>query len=125
MPKLTEICAVLIGLLSPIADDGIAYKYGYVFAACNLAAAALVWFFLYESRTLSLENVDLMYGDPTIKAYNSSKWVPPGYVTRKIRDDEYFRRRSVAGPSGLRGIGGDEKRHSGTNSQDQILHERV
>lgn len=42
-----------------------------------------------------------MYGDPTIKAFNSAKWVPPGYITRKQRDDQHFRQRSVSGAPGL------------------------
>jgi MFS transporter, SP family, sugar:H+ symporter len=109
-------------LLSPIADDGIAYKFGYVFAGCNLACAVLVWFFLYESRTLSLENVDLMYGDPSIKAYTSSKWVPPGYITRKERDETYFRQRSVSGPAGAPAM---EKKSSDRSQDGTTLHEHV
>lgn len=86
----------MIGFLTPLADAGISYAYGFVFFGTNLAAALLVWFFLYESRTLSLENVDLMYGQDYLKPWTSSKWTPPGYITRKQRDDAYFRRASVA-----------------------------
>ncbi|KAI0595081.1 high affinity glucose transporter ght1 [Biscogniauxia sp. FL1348] len=78
----------LISFLTPIADSGISYAYGYVFVGTNLAAAVVVWFFLYESRALSLEHVDLMYSDPKIKPWSSSKWTPPGYITRKQREDE-------------------------------------
>ncbi|KAF7539123.1 hypothetical protein G7Z17_g12490 [Cylindrodendrum hubeiense] len=87
----------MIGFLTPLADAGISYAYGFVFVGTNLAAALLVWFFLYESRTLSLENVDLMYNQTNIKPWNSSKWTPPGYITRKQRDDSHFRRLSAAG----------------------------
>lgn len=86
----------MIGFLTPLADDGIGYAYGFVFFGTNLAAALLVWFFLYESRTLSLENVDLMYGQTDIKAWNSSKWVPPGYITRRERDQSHFRNMSIS-----------------------------
>jgi len=51
--------------------------------------AVIVWFFLYESRSLSLENVDRMYGEPNVKPWTSSKWTPPGYITRKQRDATY------------------------------------
>lgn len=78
----------MIGLLSPLARDKIGYSFGFVFVGTNLAAALLVWFFLYESCTLSLENVDLMYGQEELKAWTSSKWVPPGYVTRRLRAGE-------------------------------------
>jgi MFS transporter, SP family, sugar:H+ symporter len=99
-PVTNTPSAVMIGFLTPLADDGISYAYGYVFAGTNLLAALLVWFFLYESRTLSLENVDLMYGQDHLKPWTSSKWVPPGYVTRERRDEVHFRNRSVSGPAG-------------------------
>ncbi|KAJ4385849.1 hexose transporter hxt5 [Neurospora sp. IMI 360204] len=81
---------VMISFLTPLADDGIGYSYGYVFTGTNLLGALLVWFSLYESVSLSLENVDLMYSEPGIKPWNSHKWMPPGYITRMQRDDEYF-----------------------------------
>ncbi|KPM34305.1 Hexose transporter 2 [Neonectria ditissima] len=86
----------MIGFLTPLADDGISYAYGFVFFGTNLAAALLVWFFLYESRTLSLEHVDFMYGQDNLKPWTSHKWTPPGYITRKDRDDAYFERASAA-----------------------------
>lgn len=86
----------MIGFLTPLADEGISYGYGFVFFGTNLAAALLVWFFLYESRTLSLEHVDMMYGQDHLKPWTSSDWTPPGYITRKERDESHFRRLSVA-----------------------------
>lgn len=85
----------LISIVSPPADDGIGFAYGFVFVACNLAGALLVWFFLYESRNLSLENVDRMYSVDGLKAWKSGKWVPPGYITREQRDEDDFRRAST------------------------------
>jgi len=51
--------------------------------ACNLTGAIIVYFFLYESSNLSLENVDLMYNDPNCKPWNSDKWAPEGYKDRR------------------------------------------
>ena len=85
----------MIGFLTPLATEKIKYAYGFVFVGTNFAAALLVWFFLYESRTLSLENVDLMYSQEGLKPWNSSKWVPPGYITRKQRDDNFFGQKTV------------------------------
>lgn len=100
----------LIAFLSPIADRGIGYSFGFVFAGCNAAAALLVWFFLYESRGLSLENVDRMYGQPEVKPWTSSKWVPPGYITRERRDEDEFRRAStVVGSQAGDGVPAMEK----------------
>lgn len=28
-----------------------------------------------------------MYADPAVKPWTSSKWTPPGYITRKQRDE--------------------------------------
>ncbi|KAG6007305.1 hypothetical protein E4U21_006115 [Claviceps maximensis] len=83
----------MVGFLTPLATKGISYSFGFVFFGTNMAAALLVWFFLYESRTLSLEHVDLMYGQPDLKAWTSSKWVPPGYLTRNVRDVSYAGRK--------------------------------
>ncbi|PQK17183.1 hypothetical protein BB8028_0007g03790 [Beauveria bassiana] len=75
----------MIGFLTPVAFRGIGCAFGFVFVVANLAAALLVYLCLYESRALSLEDVDLMYGQKELKAWNSSKWVPPGYVTGRQR----------------------------------------
>lgn len=76
----------MIGFLTPLADDGISYGFGFVFFGTNLAAALMIWFFLYESRTLSLENVDVMYGRDELKPWTSHEWVPPGYRNRKEKN---------------------------------------
>lgn len=94
--RLTNL-TVLIGFLTPLADDGISYAYGFVFFATNAIGGIIVYFFLYESMSLSLENVDMMYGVEGLKPWNSTHWVPPGYVTRKQRDEAAFRNMSVSG----------------------------
>lgn len=97
----------MIGFLTPLADNGISFSFGFVFAGTNLTAALITWFFLYESRTLSLEHVDLMYAQPDIKPWTSHKWVPPGYITRRKRN------------TGL--IGGAETK----DSTDGVSHENI
>lgn len=57
----------MIGFLTPFADDGIGLAFGFVFMGTNIAAALLVYFFLYESVGLSLEAVDKMYGVEGLK----------------------------------------------------------
>lgn len=42
---------------------------------------------MYESMGLTLENVDLMYSDPSVKAWKSKSWLPPGYTTRGDKED--------------------------------------
>ncbi|KAF9005036.1 general substrate transporter [Cyathus striatus] len=72
----------LIAFFTPFITSAIKFRYGFVFAACNLAAAFVVFFFLYESSDLSLESVDVMYNDPKCKPWTSSRWAPPGYTSR-------------------------------------------
>lgn len=80
----------LLSFLTPLATAGIHYAFGFVFVATNILGLLVVYFFLYESVSLSLENVDAMYGDPDVNARNSKRWVPLGYNTRKQRrgDDQ-------------------------------------
>jgi len=54
----------------------------------------LVYFFLYETKSLSLENVDAMYSDPMVTARKSKTWIPAGYIDRKTRDASFWQRRS-------------------------------
>lgn len=48
----------------------------------NLLGAVVVWFFLYESSGLSLEAVDTMYRDESVKPWQSTSYIPPGYASR-------------------------------------------
>ena len=91
----------MIAFLTPFADAGMGYAFGFVFMVCNLFAAVMVFFFLYETKSLSLESVDRMYSDPNTKAWNSSNWVPEGYLDRNRRDSAYWQRQpSVAERTG-------------------------
>ncbi|KAK4656458.1 hexose transporter hxt5 [Podospora pseudocomata] len=91
----------MISFLTPLATDGIGYAYGFVFVATNIAGALLVYFFLYESVSLSLENVDTMYSQPDLKPWTSKKWMPPGYVTRMNRDEDFFHNDGAQHASGV------------------------
>lgn len=72
------------------------YNFGFILAGANLLAALLVWFYLYESTLLSLESVDIMYSINDLSPSESARWVPPGYVTRRERDEKHFRRMSIS-----------------------------
>ncbi|KAM7200307.1 putative Low-affinity glucose transporter [Rhypophila sp. PSN 637] len=85
----------MLSFLTPLATDKISYAYGFVFVGTNIVAAIVVYFFLYESVSLSLENVDYMYSLPDLKPWTSSKWIPEGYQTRMKRDDAHFARRAA------------------------------
>ncbi|KAL5522837.1 hypothetical protein ACEPAG_8855 [Sanghuangporus baumii] len=72
----------LLAFFTPFITSAIQFRYGFVFASCNLLGAVVVYFFLYESAGMSLENVDLMYRDASAKPWRSSQWYPPGYTSR-------------------------------------------
>ncbi|ORY86956.1 putative MFS monosaccharide transporter [Protomyces lactucae-debilis] len=72
----------LLAFFTPFISGDIGFAYGYVFAGCNLLGAATVYFFLYETKGLSLEEVNQMYGDSSVKPWNSSKWTPKGRADR-------------------------------------------
>ncbi|KAI8935873.1 hypothetical protein NX059_007388 [Plenodomus lindquistii] len=120
----------MIGFLTPYANDGIGYAFGFVFFGCNFAAAAVVYFFLFETKSLSLENCDIMYSDPNIKAFTSKKWVPPGYISRMERDGAYWERRAsvadkraAAVPRSIDEKHGEEKTADSSPERGMSLHQ--
>lgn len=62
----------ILTFFTPFITQAIGYQYGYLFAGCNFTAVLIVYFFLYESNNLTLEQVEEMYNDPSIRAWNSS-----------------------------------------------------
>lgn len=48
----------LLAFFTPFITKAISFKYGFVFAACNLVASVVIYFFLYESAGLTLEAVE-------------------------------------------------------------------
>lgn len=66
----------LLGFFTPFITGDIGFRYGYVFAACSLTGAVIVYFFLYETKGLTLEQIEEMYGTEGLKPWQSSKWQP-------------------------------------------------
>jgi len=83
----------MVGFLTPYATDGISYGFGFVFCGTNLAAGIMVYLFLYESKSLALEQVDVMYSQKDLKPWNSKHWMPEGYVDRNTRDPDFWANR--------------------------------
>lgn len=94
----------MIGLLTPPAAKCMDFRFGFILASANLIAGALVYFFLYESTLLSLESVDIMYSIHGLYPWESRDWVPPGYVTRRERDEEHFRRISISAAADISNV---------------------
>lgn len=68
------------------------------FGACFICIA-FVYFFIYETKGLSLEEVDEMYGDCS-KAWKSPQWRPTV---------SFQRRASMSGPAGGEAKGSQEE----------------
>ncbi|KFY96548.1 hypothetical protein V500_02411 [Pseudogymnoascus sp. VKM F-4518 (FW-2643)] len=109
----------LLAFFTPFITGAIDFSYGYVFAGCNLAAAAIVYFFLIESATRTIEEVDTMYmiHVPPLK---SSKWTSEMierelagsdnlHLARGGRKIEKRNREEEANAQQLEGVLGTEK----------------
>lgn len=91
-----------IGFFTPPITGNIHLYYGYVFVGCNVFNFLLIYFGLYETANLTLEAVNTMYLDPSVKPWNSAKWVPEGYTSRRgIKQDIDAKVREVGGDARL------------------------
>jgi len=66
----------LLAFFTPFITGAIDFRYGYVFAACNLMGGLIVYFFVVEGQGRSLEEIDTMYLE-RVPPRKSSKWTPP------------------------------------------------
>ncbi|MDC6271087.1 sugar porter family MFS transporter [Acetobacter pasteurianus] len=70
------IFGFLISFFTSFITSAIHFYYGFVFFGCLLFSIFFVYFGVYETKGLSLEEVDEMYASGVV-AWKSSKWVPP------------------------------------------------
>ncbi|WLF77502.1 hexose transporter hxt5 [Lodderomyces elongisporus] len=70
------IFGFLISFFTSFITDAIHFYYGFVFFGCLLFSIFFVYFMVYETKGLSLEEVDELY-QSGIPAWKSSGWVPP------------------------------------------------
>ncbi|PSK35750.1 hypothetical protein C7M61_004231 [Candidozyma pseudohaemuli] len=66
----------LISFFTPFITSAIHFNFGFVFTGCLLFSIFYVYFFVYETKGLSLEEVDEMYASG-VSAWKSADWVPP------------------------------------------------
>ena len=82
----------LIGFFTPFITSSIHFNYGYVFMGCLVFAFFYVFFFVPETKGLTLEEVDEMYAEGVLP-WKSSSWIPPsrrgaGYDAAALTHDE-------------------------------------
>ncbi|KAK8112481.1 hypothetical protein PG984_013007, partial [Apiospora sp. TS-2023a] len=77
----------LIAFFTPFITSAIDFRYGYVFAACNILGGLLVYFFVLEGQGRTLEEIDTMYVEH-VPPTKSAKWVapPPEEIARIRRE---------------------------------------
>ncbi|KAM5366071.1 hypothetical protein ACJZ2D_010676 [Fusarium nematophilum] len=66
----------LLAFFTPFITKDIDFRYGYVFAGCNILGGLLVYFFVIEGQGRTLEEIDTMYLEH-VNPMKSSKWEPP------------------------------------------------
>jgi len=66
----------LISFFTPFITSAIHFYYGFVFTGCLAFSFFYVYFFVYETKGLSLEEVDEMYASGVLPL-KSANWVPP------------------------------------------------
>jgi MFS transporter, SP family, sugar:H+ symporter len=66
----------LLAFFTPFITSAIDFRYGYVFAGCNVLAGLGVYFFVIEGQGRTLEEIDTMYllG---VKPWESAQFVMP------------------------------------------------
>ncbi|KAI3405754.2 HXT5 [Candida oxycetoniae] len=66
----------LISFTSSFIINSIRFYYGFVFTGCLAVSFVFVYFFIMETKGLSLEEVDELYAQRVLP-WKSSSWVPP------------------------------------------------
>lgn len=94
------IWGFLIGFFTPFITSAIKFYYGYVFMGCMVFAFFYVFFFVPETKGLTLEEVNIMY-EERVLPWKSASWLPPhrrgaDFDTEAFsRDDVPFYKRLV------------------------------
>ncbi|WBW74966.1 plasma membrane hexose:proton symporter [Schizosaccharomyces osmophilus] len=86
----------LISFFTPFITNSIGFRYGYVFASCNLAGAIIIFLFAHETKGLTLEEINLVYTSGT------QPWMPrPKHIGEYSRhqDEALEKSRGVHGES--------------------------
>ena len=82
------IWGFLIAFFTPFITSAINFYYGYVFMGCMVFAYFYVFFFVPETKGLTLEEVNQMYEEGVLP-WKSSSWVPPDRRTAEYNLDDY------------------------------------
>lgn len=82
------IWGFLISFFTPFITSAIQFYYGYVFMGCMVFAYFYVFFFVNETKGLTLEEVNDMYAEGVLP-WKSSEWIPPHRRTDAFNAADY------------------------------------
>lgn len=83
------IWGFLIGFFTPFITSRIHFYYGYVFMGCLVFSFFYVFFFVCETKGLTLEEVNDMYEEGT-KAWESATWIPKDKRIAVIEEEPLY-----------------------------------
>ncbi|GMM58443.1 hypothetical protein DAKH74_050600 [Maudiozyma humilis] len=78
----------LLGFFTPFITGSINFYYGYVFMGCLVFAWFYVFFFVPETKGLSLEEVDTMWMEGVLP-WKSAQWVPPARRNAEYNSQDF------------------------------------
>ncbi|CAK1360122.1 High-affinity fructose transporter ght6 [Cercospora beticola] len=123
----------LLAFFTPFITGAIDFRYGYVFAGCNILGGLIIYFFVMEGQGRTLEEIDTMYLSG-VMPWKSSKWeAPPPEEISRIRKEAGVDSDGVA-ENGLAagGRGSDEtgeisteKADNGNGTNDVAVHKET
>lgn len=83
--RLTLRRNFLLAFFTPFITSAIDFRYGYVFASCNVLGGLIIYFFVLEGQGRTLEELDTMYIQGVLP-WKSSQWIaPPPEEIARIR----------------------------------------
>ncbi|EPX71785.1 hexose transporter Ght5 [Schizosaccharomyces octosporus yFS286] len=100
----------LISFFTPFITNSIGFRYGYVFAACNLTGAIIIFLFAHETKGLTLEEINLVYTS------GAKPWMPR---PKNIGDYSRHQDEALEKSRGVRGESSKFVEHAGA-SKDSV-----
>lgn len=115
----------LLAFFTPFIAGAIDFRYGYVFAGCNILAGIGVYFFVIEGQGRTLEEIDTMYllG---VQPWKSAEYIVPnleqmsGKVRQRLEEANPELAITNQNVEGIRGVSEEEENEKREGSEDRL-----